>query len=53
MGPESTIHALCETGVKIFKALSSLFEEITKAEACLVTASLVFVAMTTAVESPF
>ena len=53
MALESIIHVLCEKGAKIFKALPSLFEEITNVEAYLVTASSVFVATSAAVEDPF
>ena len=50
---ESIIYALYEIGVEIFKVLPPLFEEITNAEACLVTASLIFAATTIAVEDFF
>ena len=53
VAPESIIHVLCETSVEIFKALPSLFEEITNVEACLVTPSSIFVAIAVAVESLF
>ena len=51
MAPESIIRVLCETGAQIYKILPSLFEDITNAEARLVTASLVFVAPVAAMES--